>query len=70
MHLSRRNADHNRPFISWILQGIVNAVRELGGRFLELDERTQVYYDIGDKKATEKVWILLLDFDFPFSTEI
>ncbi|KAL7460800.1 hypothetical protein ACHAXS_001241 [Conticribra weissflogii] len=37
-----------------ISRGIVNAVRELGGRFLELDERTQVYYDIGDKKATEK----------------
>lgn len=30
------------------------AVRELGGRFLELDERTNIYRDIGDKKATEK----------------
>mmetsp|Transcript_31361 Transcript_31361/g.66563 ORF Transcript_31361/g.66563 Transcript_31361/m.66563 type:complete len:511 (-) Transcript_31361:203-1735(-) len=37
-----------------ISRGIVAAVRELGGRFLEMDERTQVYYDIGDKKATEK----------------
>lgn len=34
-------------------------MRELGGRFLEMDERTQVYYDIGDKKATEKVWNVL-----------
>ncbi len=30
------------------------AVRELGGRFLELDERTDTYFDVGDKKATEK----------------
>lgn len=29
-------------------------MRELGGRFLELDERTGTYKDIGDKKATEK----------------
>jgi len=36
------------------MQGIVNAVRELGGRFLEVDERTGRYTDIGDKKATEK----------------
>ena len=37
-----------------ISRGIVLAVRELGGRFLELDERTSVYSDIGDKKAVEK----------------
>ena len=32
----------------------MQAIRELGGRFLELDERSGVYRDIGDKKATEK----------------
>ncbi|KAL9180825.1 hypothetical protein ACHAXT_011278 [Thalassiosira profunda] len=37
-----------------ISKGIVGAIRELGGRFLELDERTGIYRDIGDKKATEK----------------
>ncbi|KAL7542558.1 hypothetical protein ACHAXR_011887 [Thalassiosira sp. AJA248-18] len=37
-----------------ISKGIVAAVRELGGRFLELDERSGIYRDIGDKKATEK----------------
>lgn len=37
-----------------ISKGIVAAVRELGGRFLELDERSGIYKDIGDKKATEK----------------
>lgn len=29
-------------------------MRELGGRFLEVDDRTETYSDIGDKKATEK----------------
>jgi len=37
-----------------ISKGIVAAVRELGGRFLELDERTGTYRDIGDKKAWSK----------------
>lgn len=37
-----------------VSRGIVDAVRELGGRFLELDERTNIYNDIGNKKATEK----------------
>lgn len=37
-----------------ISKGIVAAIREFGGRFLILDERTSVYSDIGDKKATEK----------------
>lgn len=37
-----------------ISKGVVAAVRELGGRFLELDERSGIYKDIGDKKATEK----------------
>ena len=32
----------------------MNAIRALGGRFLELDERSGIYNDIGDKKATEK----------------
>lgn len=30
------------------------AVREVGGRFLEIDDSTGHYVDIGDKKATEK----------------
>lgn len=37
-----------------ISKGIVAAIREVGGRFLELDERSGTYRDIGDKKATEK----------------
>ena len=32
----------------------MQAIRELGGRFLELEERSGIYNDIGDKKATEK----------------
>ena len=35
-------------------QGIVAAIRQRGGRFLELDERTGAYNDIGDKKASER----------------
>ena len=35
-------------------QGIVVAVRLLGGRFLELDRGTGAYEDIWDKKAIEK----------------
>ena len=40
-----------------IFQGIVNAIRKLGGRFLVLNEQetgAYTYTDIGDKKATEK----------------
>jgi hypothetical protein len=37
-----------------LFKGIVAAVRSVGGRFLDLDERTGIYEDIGDKKATEK----------------
>ncbi|KAL7528280.1 hypothetical protein ACHAXR_002360 [Thalassiosira sp. AJA248-18] len=39
---------------SKISKGIVAAVRELGGRFLELDKQSGIYRDIGDKKAYEK----------------
>ena len=42
------------PILYTIFQGIVNAIRKLGGRFLVLDEETEIYKDIGDKKATEK----------------
>lgn len=35
-------------------QAIVAAVRQVGGRFLELDEMSQIYHDIGDKKAYAK----------------
>lgn len=38
-----------------IQQSIVAAIRKLGGRFLELDERAELYFDLGDKKAIEKV---------------
>ncbi|KAL3811799.1 hypothetical protein ACHAXA_000920 [Cyclostephanos tholiformis] len=37
-----------------ISKGIVDAVRHMGGRFLELDERSGIYNDIGEKKAVEK----------------
>lgn len=48
--LSLTHGNKSLPF----LQGIVAAVRELGGRFLALDDRTDTYSDIGDKRATEK----------------
>lgn len=35
-------------------QAIVRAVRKTGGRFLDHDERTNIYTDVGDKKATDK----------------
>ena len=38
----------------YYMQGIVNAIRKLGGRYLVLNEQTGIYTDIGDKKATEK----------------
>ncbi|KAL3778161.1 hypothetical protein ACHAWO_006998 [Cyclotella atomus] len=37
-----------------ISKGIVAAIRKSGGRFLEHNERQDYYFDIGDKKATEK----------------
>lgn len=37
-----------------LAKAIVAEVREDGGRFLELEERTGVYNDIGDKRAIEK----------------
>lgn len=43
------NSDKSR-----ISKSIVMAVRQTRGRFLELDERTGIYYDIGDKKACAK----------------
>jgi len=43
-----------RPDKMKISKGIVAAVREMGGGFLEVDERTGIYKDIGDKKATDK----------------
>ena len=44
-----KNSDKSR-----ISKSIVMAFRQTGGRFLELDERTGIYYDIGDKKACAK----------------
>jgi hypothetical protein len=35
-------------------QGIVAAIRNSGGRFLDLDEYTQTYYEIGDRRACDK----------------
>jgi len=43
-----------RPDKSKISKGIVAAIRQVGGRFLEFDEASGVYNDIGDKKAYEK----------------
>jgi len=37
-----------------VSKGIVAAIREYGGRFLELDEELGYYYDIGDKRACAK----------------
>lgn len=37
-----------------ISKGIVAAIREFGGGFVELDERTGIYHEIGDKKAWAK----------------
>ena len=37
-----------------VSKGIVAAIREYGGRFLELDEELGYYYDIGDKRAFAK----------------
>ena len=36
------------------IQGIVAAIRKSGGRFLDYDEESQTYYDIGDKRAWDK----------------
>lgn len=38
----------------YIHQLIVAAIRELGGRFLEYDEQSQTYHDIGNKRAWDK----------------
>ena len=43
-----------RPDKSKISKGIVAAIRQVGGRFLEFDEAPGVYNDIGDRKAYEK----------------
>ena len=37
-----------------IIQGIVATIRKVGGRFLEYDEQTRTYRDIGDKRACMK----------------
>ncbi|KAL3770484.1 hypothetical protein ACHAW5_001497 [Stephanodiscus triporus] len=37
-----------------VSKGIVDAIRELGGRFLECNEQSQTYHDIGHKKALDK----------------
>lgn len=49
LHSSKRD----KPFVS---RGIVRAVRAQNppGRFLQKDERTGLWYDIGDQKAREK----------------
>ena len=36
----------------------MTAVRERGGRFLDLNTDENFYFDIGDREATEKVGIL------------
>jgi hypothetical protein len=37
-----------------VSRGIVAAIREIGGRFLEYDKQSKTYHDIGDKKAWGK----------------
>jgi len=37
-----------------VSKGIVAAIRESGGRFLEYDKESKTYHDMGDKKATAK----------------
>jgi hypothetical protein len=58
---------------SKISKGIVAAIRHSGGRFLEHNERQDVYFDIGDKKVYQ-CFLILFDeqnlssqksFEFP-----
>ena len=37
------------------VKGIVAGIRRRGGSFLELDERSGKYFDIGDPEAIKKV---------------
>lgn len=37
-----------------VSKGIVAAIRQFGGRFLELDEESGLYFDIGEKRAYAK----------------
>ncbi|KAL3817067.1 hypothetical protein ACHAXA_000117 [Cyclostephanos tholiformis] len=37
-----------------VTKGIVDAIREVGGRFLEYNDQTRTYHDIGDKRARKK----------------
>jgi hypothetical protein len=37
-----------------VSKGIVAAIRQLGGRFLEYDKESKTYHDMGDKKAMGK----------------
>ncbi|KAL3775672.1 hypothetical protein ACHAW5_009483 [Stephanodiscus triporus] len=37
-----------------VSKGIVDAIREFGGRFLEYNKQSRTYFDIGDKKALDK----------------
>jgi hypothetical protein len=37
-----------------VSKGIVAAIRQFGGRFLELDEECGYYFDIGDARAYAK----------------
>ena len=37
-----------------VSKGIVDAIREVGGGFLQYDEQSQTYHDIGDEKALDK----------------
>jgi hypothetical protein len=50
--------EHDKRKVS---KGIVKAIRDFGGRFLECDEKSQTYYDIGDKKAWVKTSQALRD---------
>ena len=43
-----------------VSRGIVAAIREIGGRFLEYDKQSKTNHDIGDKKAWGKTDLLRL----------
>lgn len=52
--LSTRFSCLSNVNLVYIHQLIVAAIRELGGRFLEYDEQSQTYHDIGNKRAWDK----------------
>ncbi|KAL3775674.1 hypothetical protein ACHAW5_009485 [Stephanodiscus triporus] len=50
-HVYAKCHEHDKRKVS---KGIVDAIREFGGRFLEYNKQSRTYFDIGDKKALGK----------------